>query len=803
MINVPHPDSAPSPHGGGEPEQESFSRLVLQISSISHDNEVLPRIAGHLRAYCRAIFVVASSYNEETAKLTPTGVSTYLSTNLIDRIMAIETRLTEHDRDRMRHSVVLTSGTLSEATFVSAPNAVCTTIQSDTGANAYQTLVLLSNDTILGTLLIAFSDEARLLERDTAIAIAQVSGLAVREHNAQLVKLRLQQNHQDLTDMLPEAVFESDLSGNITLANQSAFTSFGYSKEDIEAGISILSLIAPEDQERAHHALRRLTETGRGQGPTEYALVRKDGSRFPAVVSTSILRKGNSVGFRGVVVDLSSERHSERHTARLEAAVEQTGEGILITDTIGRVLYVNPAFLRFTGVERSELIGKLPAVLNRGDDDTVSYKRMWRILQAGAPWQGVLRGKRPDGSEYYLNANVSPVRGESGAVTNYVAAMRDVSYERELEERYRQALKMEAIARLAGGIAHDFNNLMTAVGGHAELLKDTFDEDDRRSTDVDRIIEAVDRATDLTSQLLAFSRKQVVQPKRLNIAEVVSNMQNVLRRLLGEHIILSLDLEHGVPDVTIDPSQLEQVILNLAANARDALPDGGDFSIKVETDSGPDGDAVLLVVSDNGLGMDAETVSHIFEPFFTTKDAGGGAGLGLATVHGIVEQNLGTIAVSSSPDTGTSFTVRFPALERLAATEDESTGETDAPRQNLVLLVEDEELVRTLTAKILRQSGYEVLVAESPAVALELMKKDRPVLALVITDVVMLGMTGKDLAEKLTAVQPGVKVLFMSGYTNEVISSRGIQDGSVHFLQKPFSPTTLMAKIDEVLASPN
>jgi two-component system, cell cycle sensor histidine kinase and response regulator CckA len=799
MINMPGPNSADSISedklGSG-----AFGELILQISSISADNEVLPLVADHLRAATHAIFVAAFSYDEESAELNPVYVSSELTAKVTEDVMAVRAQLTEDDRKRMRESIVLTTGTFSEATFDTVPSDISESIQALSGARAYQMMVLIAENTILGSLLVAFSDRTQILNTDAAEAIARVSGLVVQGRRAQREKLRLQESYQDLTDMLPEAVFETDLDGRITLGNQSALANFGLSEEDIRTGISTVSLICPEDQKRAGRALRKLAETGQRQGPTEYTLIRKDGSRFPALISTSVIREGNRVGLRGIVVDLSSTRHSERHTAQLEAAVEQTGEGILITDSIARILYVNPAFLRFTGVERDELIGQLPAVLGSGENEAASFKRMWQILQQGSPWQGIMRGKRRDGSDYFLNANVSPVRGESGAITNYVAAMRDVSYERELEERYRQALKMEAIARLAGGIAHDFNNLMTAIGGHTELLKDTFEESDRRYADADQILEAVDRATSLTDQLLAFSRKQIIQPKRLNIADVVSDMRGVLQRLLGEHIALSLELEDGLPDVAIDPNQLEQVVLNLATNAREALGDGGGLTIQAQTEAGPDCGAVLLVVTDNGSGMDPETVSHIFEPFFTTKDAGQGAGLGLATVHGIVEQNLGTIAVSSSLSTGTVFTIRLPALERRPGTEEEPSAETSAPKENLVLLVEDEELVRTLTAKILRQSGYEVLDAESPAVALELVRKDHPVLALVITDVVMPGMTGKDLADQLTILQPGVKILFMSGYTNEVISSKGIQDGSVHFLQKPFSPTTLMNKIDEVLS---
>jgi two-component system, cell cycle sensor histidine kinase and response regulator CckA len=403
----------------------------------------------------------------------------------------------------------------------------------------------------------------------------------------------------------------------------------------------------------------------------------------------------------------------------------------------------------------------------------------------------------------------APLRDASGKVTGFVALLTDNTERKRLEEQFRQSQKMEAVGRLAGGVAHDFNNLLTVITGYSQMVSDRLETDDPRAEAVQQVLRASDRATALTKQLLAFSRQQVVQPKVLDVGMLVKDMAQMLKRLVGETIELMLI---GVPArVYADPGQIEQVIVNLAVNARDAMPSGGrlgietsvtefdTFSMMIHPGLTP-GPYVLLSISDTGCGMTAETKAHLFEPFFTTKERGRGTGLGLSTSYGIVKQNGGEILVYSEPDIGSAFKIYLPRVEEPLDVEPSSVSGSERFRgSETVLVVEDEDDVRRVVVHMLQQLGYDVLTAASGAEAMRLCEETERHIHLLLTDVVMPKMSGRELADRLCGNLPNLKVLFVSGYTGSVIIHHGVLDPGTHFLQKPFSAAQLGGKVREVL----
>jgi CheY-like chemotaxis protein len=382
---------------------------------------------------------------------------------------------------------------------------------------------------------------------------------------------------------------------------------------------------------------------------------------------------------------------------------------------------------------------------------------------------------------------------------------------RQSEGQLRQAVKMEAVGRLAGGVAHDFNNILTAITGYSELALMNLDPLDPVRHDVKDILAAAERATSLTHQLLAFSRKQVLHPQRLDLNQVVANLDKMLRRIIGEDIDLVTILGPELGAVMADPGQIEQVIMNLVVNARDAMPQGGNLTIetanadldeayarkRVQVQPGP---YVMLAVSDTGVGLDRDSLDRIFEPFFTTKEAGKGTGLGLATVYGIVKQSGGYVGVYSEVGHGTTFKIYLPRLEEAAGAGPPAAGTAELRRgRETLLLVEDADLLRGLAREVLERAGYMVLEARNGAEALQVHQQHEGPIHLLLTDVVMPGMNGRELAEQLAPLEPEMKVLYMSGYTDDTIVQHGVLEPGVAFLQKPFSPAALTRKVREVL----
>ncbi|OGV81099.1 MAG: hypothetical protein A3K18_09205 [Lentisphaerae bacterium RIFOXYA12_64_32] len=541
------------------------------------------------------------------------------------------------------------------------------------------------------------------------------------------------------------------------------------------------------------------------------ALEAADGRRVEVEFVSNVYWVNHHKVIQCNIRDITERKRVDESHARLATAVNQSAETIMVTDPDGIILYVNPAFGKTSGYTCEEAIGQNPRFLKSDKQDAEFYRRLWAALTAGQVWSGRMINKRKDGRLYEEEASISPVRDVEGKIINYVAVKRDVTQEVLLESQFRQAQKMEAVGRLAGGVAHDFNNLLMGIMGYAELCRGRIEPGHPIRGWLDEITRDAERSAAITRQLLAFASKQTIAPKVIDLNDAVESMLKLLRRLIGEDINLAWLPGANLRPVKLDPSQVDQVLANLCVNARDAIASAGKITVETgnttldadycarHTDVIP-GAYVVLAVSDDGCGMDQATLAQVFEPFFTTKGVGKGTGLGLATVYGIVKQNNGFIHVYSEPGQGTTFKIYLPqvAAEAEAATV---TRKAAAPkgRGETILVVEDEKSLRVTCGIFLEALDYKVLLAETPKEALKMVAQHPGDIHLLLTDVVMPGMDGRQLAQRISAVKPGVKVLFMSGYTADVIAERGVLEQSTAFIGKPFNRDDLARKVREVL----
>ena len=511
---------------------------------------------------------------------------------------------------------------------------------------------------------------------------------------------------------------------------------------------------------------------------------------------------------------LQQEQQSAQELLRkLLHAVEQSADTVLITDREGRIQYVNPAFEKLTGYAREEACGKTPRILKSGEQGPDTYQEMWKTLLAGQVYRGILVNRKKNGDLYYVEESISPVRDPNGEITHFSSNGRDLTERLRLEAQLVQAQKMDAIGRLAGGIAHDFNNLLTIITSCSELALDAVPQDSPLEDRLHEILLAARRAAELTRQLLAFSRKQPQALRVVEVNQVVSNIAKMLPRLIGEDIKFTFIPGERLGEVRIDPVQLEQVLMNLAANARDALPQGGHLSIEtsdVHLTSDyiqgkpaviPLGRYTLITVTDNGCGIPREDLPHIFEPFYSTKPSGKGTALGLATVYGIVKQNHGFVWVYSEPGSGTVFKVYFPCVSgHHAVREGEPARPESVPRgTETILLVEDEPAVRNATGEFLRLQGYHVIEAEDGLAALASARNHGGTIDLLVTDVVMPNMSGGELAKEFAQIRPVTKFLFVSGYPGKTILDHKVVDLETNFLQKPYTLKQLSMKVRAAL----
>ena len=607
----------------------------------------------------------------------------------------------------------------------------------------------------------------------------------------------------------PDAMFLTGLDDlRIRAVNPAACALLGCTADEL-IGKHISELVPPVDEAtqarradalRAGHLVR-----------SEVRMLRPHGPPFDAEIAHVVLPDGRILT---TVRDISDRKRAEAERTRLLAAIEHAPDPLLLVDPDGRIVYANRALEVVSGYERAELAGRLTQIFG-GPGHTSLPAEVWQGILAGRPWAGEIPALRADGKTYTLEWTIAEVHDDAGAPLGFIASARDRSVEKALQAQLAQSQRLEAVGELAGGIAHDFNNLLTAIRGYAQLIQRGLGADDPARADAEQVIGAADRAAALTRGLLAFSRRQVLAPRIVDPAEVVDGIAPLLRQLLGAHIELSTAVTPGGGHVSVDPSQLEQVIVNLTVNARDAMPEGGQLMVEltdVELDAAyvathPEatvGPHVQLAVSDTGIGMDSATQARIFEPFFTTKETGRGTGMGLATVYGIVKQSGGSIYVYSEPGHGTTFRVYFP---RVAGTAAPAVAEPIEPRPSAagsetMLLVEDDAAVRGFARRTLEAQGYEVLEAGSGAEALALADAHAGMIDLLVTDVVMPGLQGHRLAEQLRAARPGLRVLYVSGFTENSVIHRGVAAEGIAFLAKPFSAEALGRAVRAALDRP-
>jgi PAS domain S-box-containing protein len=510
--------------------------------------------------------------------------------------------------------------------------------------------------------------------------------------------------------------------------------------------------------------------------------------------------------------ELAERKRAEENLRKLSVAVEQNPASIVITDTSGTIEYVNPHFTELTGYSFAEAVGQNPKILKTGETSAKQYQQLWQTILSGGEWRGEFHNRKKDGELYWEQALIAPIRDESGTITHFIAIKEDITDRKQLEVQLRHSQKMDAVGQLAGGIAHDFNNILTAIIGYASILHLKLPDGSPLKKNAEQIAATAERGASLTQGLLAFSRKKSSNPVAVDLNEIIRRVHQLLLRLISEDIHLNISLDSCVLPIMADSGQIEQVMMNILTNARDAMPQGGTIAITTETVSissdfvlakgfGKPGKYALLTCSDSGEGMDDDVVKHIFEPFYTTKEIGKGTGLGLSIVYGIIKEHNGYALCHSTIGLGTIFQIYLPLLDTAPTVAEVTVDEQAAVVQgrNFILLAEDNETTRVLGRKILEEFGYSVIEAVDGEDAVEKFREQGERISLVILDVIMPKMNGRAAYELIRRTAPNVRVLFCSGYATDVVADQGVLEEGMNYLPKPFTPKELLMKIREVL----
>ncbi|UCG13056.1 MAG: PAS domain S-box protein [Deltaproteobacteria bacterium] len=613
-----------------------------------------------------------------------------------------------------------------------------------------------------------------------------------------------EKQYRNLVDNALVGIYKTDLDGNILYANDALIKMLGF--ESIEEMTSIGVINRYRNIKDRMVLVENLKKAGKVNN-FEVELLTNTGD-VKNVILTALLEE-NVIS--GMIMDITDRRRAEEERIRLATAVEQAAESVIISDRRGTIRYVNPAFERLSGFRREDILGQNFRILKSDRHDESYYQRMWDTISCGRVWSGRINNRMKDGTVCEFETTISPLRDSSGAIVNFVSVNRDVTQEVALEAQLLQAQKMEAVGTLAGGIAHDFNNLLQVVQGYADVLLLSMDLGDSQRLALQKIHRSARRGAELTQQLLTFSRKVESKRRILDLNREVEQVRKLLERTIPKMIEIELCLASDLMRVKADPAQMEQAIMNLAVNAKDAMPDGGKISIETanvtldgthcETHlgTGP-GKYVKVSISDTGHGMDREIVEHVFEPFYTTKEVGKGTGLGLAMVYGIVKSHDGHILCHSSPEMGTTFKIYLPAIEQ--ESEKGETEDTKTPVNGgteTILLVDDEELIRELGVELFGDAGYRVLTAADGPSALQLYRQEKDKIDLIILDLIIPGIGGGKCLEEILRINPRARVLVASGYSADDPLREAVTSGARAHISKPYNVGQMLALVREVL----
>ena len=621
--------------------------------------------------------------------------------------------------------------------------------------------------------------------------------------------LQSEEKYRTVIDNIQDGYYEVDLAGNLTFCNDAAVEILGFDRDEM-IGLNNRKFMEEENARKVYHTFNRVFRTRKPERATNWEIIRKDGTRRFIDASIALIRDstGEPTGFRGILRDVTDEMLVQQALLASEKRYHDVYDiaplAFVLWDPQQRITDWNRHAEEVFGWSRAEALGRDFVELLFPGRDLAD-----RILGGDIPTHVITVNRTKSGENITCEWNSTVFYDRDGNTSEILSLALDITQRKNLEEELYQSRKMESIGRLAGGVAHDLNNMLTPILGYTDMILLDVPMDDSHLDSLIQIKEAAERARDLTRQLLAFSRKQMLEMKVVNLGETVCGFEKILRRTIREDIELDIMIQDNAGNVMTDASQIERIILNLAVNAQEAMPSGGKLRIEVSNvfldvehakkhpDARP-GRHVLLSISDTGCGMDGETLEHIFEPFYTTRALG--TGLGLSTVYGIVKQHNGSILVNSRPERGTTVRIYFPRAEGdVTPRSAPPIGETITTKGETILVVEDEEAVRKLAARILEKHGYHVLTASCGEEALETVRSRTNRIDLLLTDIIMPRIDGKTLYRKIAALRNDMRVLYMSGYTHDVIANHGVVEKGVHFIQKPFSFQTLTEKIREAL----